>query len=352
VRILALRVRMCRSENQRERDDKLAPLRFPLNLLGYCASSSKELLDMLLQEAPVSGGDANRSLPFRAKLLRLMGRLAWKPRGYNKMLRAILPPGRKSVLYVTDFFGFRYPGDLVRDIDWAVFAYGCYAPAELTLLAALSSELRGQRQRLVFFDVGANVGHHTLFMSAHADVVFAFEPFSPLIEKIREKIVVNQLTNVRIIPFGLGDADGNLTYFLGSESQPGMGSFVFEGVRLQHNTEAINLGVRRGDAISSELALPPIDILKIDVDGFEPQVLRGFQKRIRSDRPAVLMEMTDLSRNGFQSERGFCDCFWEGASFAESLRAPEGNIASCPFVSAVPVHPVRSSLYLRRWPIS
>lgn len=272
---------------------------------------------MATEATRVSDDYATRSVPFRAKLLRLLGRQTWIPRGQDRILRAIWPPNaEKSLPFVVDFFGFRYPGNTAEFIDWNVFAYGCCAPAELALLAALSSELRKRKSRIVFFDVGANVGHHTLFMAAHADEVVAFEPFPPLLQKIREKIDLNRLTNVRVVPSALGDLDGSLQYFPGREGMSGMGSFVSEEVRHHQDQEAVSLEMRRGDHLSSELALPPMDILKIDVEGFEAGVLRGFREHIQRDRPVVLMEMTNLSRKGFGSEQNFRDCFWEGAAFA------------------------------------
>jgi FkbM family methyltransferase len=280
------------------------------------------------------------SLPLRAKLLRLIGRQTWIPRGQDRILRALWRPYfGKSIPFVVDFFGFRYPGDLRQGIDWSVFACGSSAPAELSLLAAVCAELRKHKSRVVFFDVGANVGHHSLFMAAQADEVIAFEPFSPLIEKIQEKIEINRLTNLRVVPVGLADVNATLKYYPGHESNPGMGSFLSEEVKQQRNYEGVDLQVRRGDEISAEMALPAMDILKIDVEGFEAGVLRGFRGRIQRDRPAVLMEMTNLSRKGFGSDDAFRGCFWEGAAFAGVVNGPRRQFRLVPFAFSGPGAP-------------
>ena len=44
--------------------------------------------------------------------------------------------------------------------------------------------------------------------------------------------------------------------------------------------------------------------MKVDVEGFEPFVFQGLKERIHKDRPPVLTEMTDRSREGFGSEAG------------------------------------------------
>lgn len=258
---------------------------------------------------------AQAPLPLRLKLLRLVGKQTWIPRGQDRILRAIWHPDcGVNFPFTVDFFGFRYPGDLAEFIDWTVFAYGSYAHNELMLLAALTAELRKRKSRVVFFDIGANVGQHSLFMAGKVDDVFSFEPFPPLQEKIRLKVELNNIRNVQVIPFALGDADGALKYHPGAGQNAGTGTFIPEENGIY--AETVGLPIRRGDHLSSELDLPPVDIMKIDVEGLEPGVLRGFRERIQRDRPVVLMELSDRSRSGFGSEQGLRDCFWDGAVFA------------------------------------
>src|ERR1700722_15372180 len=105
-------------------------------------------------------------LPFRLKLLRQIGKQTWIPRGQDRLMRAIWDPDTSpSFPFEVEFFGMTYGGDLARFIDWSVFAYGSYAYAELSLLEALAAEIRTKRGHVFFFDVGANVGHHSLFMA-------------------------------------------------------------------------------------------------------------------------------------------------------------------------------------------
>lgn len=268
-----------------------------------------------LDERSTSAEEQYAPLPLRAKLFRLVGQQSWIPRGRDRILRKIWDPDSgDSFPFVVDFFGLHYPGNLSEYIDWRVFAYGCAAPAELCLLAELSAELRKTKSRIAFFDVGANVGHHTLFMALHADDIFAFEPFPPLQEKIRQKLVLNQLSHVRVIPCALGATDRVQLYYPGKGSNSGTGSFVSEEIRA--GSVGAELQIRNGDRLFSELDLPGIDLLKMDVEGFECEVVHGLAGRIHRDRPPILMELSELSRAAFGSEQNFKSCFWDGAVFA------------------------------------
>src|SRR5271165_881169 len=258
--------------------------------------------------------DENQFSP-RLKLLRWLGRQTWIPRGQDWMMRKIFhPESGESFFFEVDFFGMRYPGNIAQFIDWTVFAYGSHAYCELSLLESLAKEIRKKRDSVVFFDVGANVGHHTLFMSNKANRIFAFEPFPPLQQLIAQKIATNNLTNVEIVPFGLGERDETLRYYPGGAANSGTGTFIPEEAGTYQ--QPIDLPIRNADRLFTELGLPRIDLLKVDVEGFEPLVFRELASRILRDRPAILSELTERSRIGFGGETAFRALFWEGAAFA------------------------------------
>jgi len=95
-----------------------------------------------------------------------------------------------------------------------VFCYGSYATSEVTLLRSIVRAMRSRNSDpLLFLDIGANAGHHTLFMASIADQVIAFEPYPPLQAQIRDKLEFNKITNVKLMPFGLGEQDQVLNYY-------------------------------------------------------------------------------------------------------------------------------------------
>jgi FkbM family methyltransferase len=254
-------------------------------------------------------------LPLKYRLIRWLGRRSWMPR--NRILRLLHDPdANKHFNFEVDFFGHRYRGDLGHFIDWSVFCYGAYAYNELALLRDFALNLKGLRPAPIsFYDIGANIGHHTLYMAARVDKVFAFEPFALVRALMEERLALNGVTNVTIFPVALGETEGDAPYYPALDSNSGAGTLIKN--RPGKFGSPVIVQVRRGDHLLNNEGLPRIDLLKVDVEGFEAYVFRGLASRIRQDRPAILAEMSDESRNGFGSKEAFAAGFYEGALIRE-----------------------------------
>lgn len=255
--------------------------------------------------------------PWHLRLLRRLGRSRWLPFGQDRLLRLIHDPETSPhFLFEVDFFGQLYRGDLAHYIDWLVFCYGGAPYYELSLLKEAVAFLRSRRRGPIgFFDIGANVGHHSLFMATLADRVIAFEPMPDLVALIEEKIQINRLTNVEVVPVAMGDADEDGDYLVGRGANSGEGSFLPHGEFDRGSL--IKLPIRQGDRLCEAKRLPRVDLVKVDVEGFEPQVFRGLAGSIRRDRPIILTELSDNARRGFGTEEGFRAAFYESAHFTE-----------------------------------
>lgn len=225
------------------------------------------------------------------RALGVLGRQRWLRRGIReRAIRALASPeNQASHPFEVEFFGFRYRGDLKNYVDWNVFFFGSYERELLLLIRDVLSMRRGA----VFMDVGANVGHHTLFAARYAAAVHAFEPYAPVRARLVEKIELNALTNVTIHGFGLGDRNEALPFFAPSGPNQGTGSFV-----ESHSVDNVRgdvLNVVKGDEFGA--SLQRLDLIKIDVEGFEGSVLSGLRDTLRRYRPAVLFEFSDTTRN-------------------------------------------------------
>lgn len=239
-------------------------------------------------------------------LLRLFGRQQIVSRGKLRLLHKLAGPHKLTPRrFTVDFFGHRYSGDITSWIDWNVYFLGAYEREYLMLLRHLASTLRACGRGVHYVDVGANVGHHVLFMSTPADRITAFEPFPRVADEIRAKIAENGLSNVQLYPLALGDADGELEMRLDGDVNLGSGSLVADRSIADRSRSVGKVAVRQGARFFEANGIAKIDILKVDVEGFEAAVFRGLRDRIFSDRPIILSEISGHDYSGFGSARAF-----------------------------------------------
>lgn len=248
------------------------------------------------------------TVPYKYRLARFIGHQHYIPRGRDRLIRTFASPDHApSTSFTVNFFGLVYRGDLGSFIDWSVYVYGAYSKNELLLLRDLALVLRSTEERVTFYDVGANVGQHTLFMSPLVDRVVSFEPFPLVRKELEQKLSDNAIGNVTLFPVGLGSKDEDLPY--STPDGKNMGTGTFRSVAADR--DACILPVRNGDLFFKQNALPRIDLMKIDVEGFESNVFMGLKETIERDRPVILMELSEADRSGFGDEKSFISSIYD-----------------------------------------
>jgi len=149
-------------------------------------------------------------------------------------------------------------------------------------------------------DVGAHIGFFTMHMAAlvgpsgHVD---AFEPFSTHADLLERSIVENRFGDrVTLRRAAVGASNGTATLTFPRETLNTGGSYLLpaDGAPLPGNLTAHVPLVALDD-----LPLPrPVRLIKMDVEGAEPQVVRGARRLLARDRPVILSELhpTQLAR--------------------------------------------------------
>jgi len=128
------------------------------------------------------------------------------------------------------------------------------------------------------FDVGANVGYYTILFSQLAPQgrIFAFEPTSTA-TMLRENLKHNNVQNAEVheIALGLatGDREDRIYRVWGKEGE--LKTYPFY----------------RLDDFVKEHAIRRIDCIKIDVDSFDFEVLRGAERTLLEHSPIIVIEL-------------------------------------------------------------
>jgi FkbM family methyltransferase len=142
----------------------------------------------------------------------------------------------------------------------------------------------------VCFDIGANMGSMTIPMAqclGKAGRIFAIEPGSLLVERLKKNIELNPSLNslVRIVEIGLSNKPGKLDWLLDTVNH-GNAYLVDAG---NGDTE-VKVSTLDEQANMLEGGLKKIDFIKLDVEGMELEVLQGANSVLQNWRPTILFE--------------------------------------------------------------
>jgi hypothetical protein len=97
-----------------------------------------------------------------------------------------------------------------------------------------------------------------------------------------------------MFPVALGDFNGMGQLGSGFEGNSGSRSLTWT-LEVGKMEPVV---VSRGDEFIRNEKLPHIDILKLDVEGYEKRVLIGLREILLKERPVILMEMIGTSEKG------------------------------------------------------
>ncbi len=145
--------------------------------------------------------------------------------------------------------------------------------------------------RLVL-DIGANIGNHTVFFAKVLGAsVISVEPSPRAASLLQANIKLNGIDDrVKIIECAVGNKSGQITLVEPSPTNIGA-SYVAENCSNCENHTIVR--IQPIDEIVDELDKDKsfnISLVKIDVEGFEQQVLKGATRIIQKHRPIIVIE--------------------------------------------------------------
>lgn len=212
-------------------------------------------------------------------------------RGWHRILQLFFHPDRQHKAPLTfDFAGVPYPGSTAYLVDWSAFFYGA---SERPLLEFCLARLDTPGSATVL-DIGGNVGHHALWFAAHGCTVHTFEPNRELWHEVEQKIAIPDMPgSITLHRTAMGAVDEVREFMLPDGVNQGTGSFEekpynWAGARAEIQISAAS------DYLDSQ-GIAGADLIKIDVEGFEKDVLAGLRRFFERCRPILWVE---VSANG------------------------------------------------------
>jgi FkbM family methyltransferase len=156
----------------------------------------------------------------------------------------------------------------------------------------------------VFFDVGANFGHYTSLASGvvgNTGRVYAFEPSPKANQTIEDMIALSKVDNITLVKAALGKEKGTVTLYMPNTDGLHSPSIM----KSDDDFKPIEIPVISLDDYATEQNIQTVKLMKIDVEGYEPNVLDGMTRLLAERRVQnVFCEFNSwwLEQNGYTSK--------------------------------------------------
>lgn len=146
----------------------------------------------------------------------------------------------------------------------------------------------------IVFDIGANVGYLSVELATYRRrdeiTVIAFEPQRQLARGIRQAARLNDLDNLFVEECVVGSETGGIIFSQMRHSVHGTAVNGAENAIARYTVRQICI-----DASVSDGHLRPPNVMKIDIEGYEYEALRGASRTLADHKPIVIFEMSPMT---------------------------------------------------------
>jgi FkbM family methyltransferase len=167
---------------------------------------------------------------------------------------------------------------------------------ELALYGVHEKNSTAELKRLIkpgmkIVEAGANVGYYTLIesrMVGDSGYIYAFEPSPYNIAKLKRNIEINNIKNAEMIPKAVGANNGVEKFYISSKSN--LSSFIDRKdvnkiLYEDKGGKVIDVDVVRLDDFLKD---KKVDYIRMDVEGFEKEILEGLRETLKNDPPKYM----------------------------------------------------------------
>jgi len=217
--------------------------------------------------------------------------LAWltrrfHPKGTDKLVRMIHPPGNpRPIRTVLD-----YDEGMVINIDthsfceWYIFFYGAFRPEISRLLNKML------RPGHVAFDIGANIGMHSLVMANRVGPtgrVISFEPDPHPYARLVQNLRLNGFDFAVTHQAALSAKTERRQFHLHDDAIGNYANASFYADNIGKATDAIEVETVSLDDYVAHNQVPRLDVIKLLAQGEEWNILQGGRATLERFRPKV-----------------------------------------------------------------
>lgn len=197
----------------------------------------------------------------------------------------------KPLSTIINRLDIKYKVDLYEHNSWRIF-YLMFLNSTFDFFKQINPEDN-------IIDVGANIGFYTLMSAKRASngKVFSIEPDQDNFSSLIRNIELNQFKNIFPSLLALGEKNSKVILeSFSSDDNNGL-----KRIRNNQNNQEPDIQMMTLDHFVEENKISKIDWIKIDIEGYEHELLKGALKTIAKFKPNFFLEICDQHLKHYNS---------------------------------------------------
>lgn len=191
-----------------------------------------------------------------------------------------------------------YDLDISKLIDHSLYFFSINDQAWKNLFKVIQPQF-------YIVDAGANIGFLSMNFAklCPQGFTYSFEPDSENYDYLSRNRDNNKFSNIALFKTALGEQPGKGELYKLYDNNPGANRILADKPNQQIVSETIEISVL--DDFKKTGAIHKVDLLKIDVEGFEPFVLKGAKEIIQTWQPILFVELAEvnLRQQGYTAKK-------------------------------------------------
>lgn len=229
-----------------------------------------------------------RKIPFKTNIFFILKKMGWMPSHESYQHLYFNGAFSVEIEQAKSFKMIHYGYSLENELFW-----GGLTSCRENISIAIWLELC--REAECVFDIGANTGIYALLTKTvnPQAKVFAFEPISRICDKLKENNRINGF-DIICIEKAVSNKDGaEIIYDLPTEHA--YSASLNKYFISESNSFAVEIKTLKLDTFISENKINNVDLIKVDVETYEPEVFEGFKYFLYQFKPSILVEVLNNS---------------------------------------------------------
>jgi len=141
-------------------------------------------------------------------------------------------------------------------------------------------------------DIGSNIGYYAILESSKIGdngLVWSIEPSPQNFKTLSKNIILNQRKNIKCYNIAIGEKNGKIDFLISEKSN--WSKIKNESDHIEKGDKIIQVDIMTLDSFSEKNEIKKVDLLRMDVEGYERNIIEGSMNFLEKFKPILMIEV-------------------------------------------------------------